>query len=82
MILPPQSKDLLPICLQKVFTDLKDFFPSKLEFNLVGKRNIWESTISNMKPIDLNIFTNYFNSKKMNKKKINIYENYKINMIK
>lgn len=64
IILPPQSKNLLPISLQKVFTDLKEYFPSKLEFNLVGKRNIWESTISNMKPIDLNIFTNYFNSKK------------------
>lgn len=64
MILPPQSKNLLPHSLQKIFVDVKEYFPSSLEFDLVGKKSIWESNISNLKPIDLNTFTNYYNSKK------------------
>lgn len=62
-ILPPQSQNLLPTPLQSVFTDKKEYFSSKIEFNLCGKKNIWESPITNLKPIELDDFIDYYNSK-------------------
>ena len=44
-ILPPQSKNLLPVPLQNTYSELKDFFPTFIEIDLTGKKIIWEGIV-------------------------------------
>ena len=70
IVLPPQSKNLLPFCLQSIFTELKQFFPWIIEIDLTGKRKIWEGTIK-LPFVDLQIFLNFY---EQNKDKISLKE--------
>ena len=45
-ILPPRSRRLLPLPLQKIFDGkLKEYFPEKFEVDLKGKKNEWEGIV-------------------------------------
>jgi 5'-3' exonuclease len=58
-VLPPQSKQLLPIGLQTIFYDLKYFFPSHIEIDLTGKQKLWEGIVK-LPLIDTNCFLNFY----------------------
>ena len=44
-VLPPQSKNILPECCRDLMSEtseLRDFYPSKFEIDMEGKRSDWE----------------------------------------
>ena len=63
-ILPPQSKNLLPIPLQNTYSDLKQFFPTFIEIDLTGKKKIWEGVVK-LPFINIEHFTSYFKTKRL-----------------
>jgi 5'-3' exonuclease len=62
-ILPPQSKNLLPVPLQNTYSDLKNFFPTFIEIDLTGKKKIWEGVVK-LPFINIEDFTSYFKEKR------------------
>ena len=62
-VLPPQSRNLLPIPLQNAYSDLKDYFPTFIEFDLTGKKKIWEGTVK-LPFIQVEQFLKYFKMRK------------------
>lgn len=65
IIIPPQSKCLLPKSLQRIFFDLKEFYPSYIEIDLTGKFKIWEGIVK-LPIMKANMFLEYYTEKKVN----------------
>lgn len=63
-VLPPQSKYLLPLSLQDIFVDLKNFYPSYIEIDLTGKYKIWEGIVK-LPMIQEKVFKDYYLRKKI-----------------
>lgn len=64
LLLPPQSKFLLPSCFEDYFETMNINFPSFLEIDLSGKRTLWEG-ILNLPELDIENVVEYYNRKKL-----------------
>ena len=61
IILPPQSKNLLPKSMQHIFLHLKDYYPSYIEIDLTGKFKIWEGIVK-LPIINTECFLEYYSN--------------------
>ncbi len=62
IVLPPQSKNLLPKSMQDIFLQLKEYYPSYIEIDLTGKFKIWEGVVK-LPIIDTASFLEYYHKK-------------------
>lgn len=58
-IIPPPSKYLLPDVFKTIFMEFHDNYPSRLEFDLTGKKKIWEAFLQ-LPPFQFTKLSNYF----------------------
>lgn len=64
LILPPQSKCLLPSCFEDFFEQMNIDFPSFLEIDLSGKRTLWEGFL-NLPELNIQNAVNYYNKRRI-----------------
>lgn len=58
-VIPPSSKYLLPDVYKTVFLEFNENYPSRLEFDLTGKKKIWEAFLQ-LPPFQFTKLSHYF----------------------